>query len=144
MPISAPTRFPAYHKPESFSFVSISTSLFQKKGKSLSQDILLEAQQLLSPCLPHLPTRVHMQSLLRLNSWRPALCLFTLPWDISSTKPSPLSSPSFIFTSQIPWGHSVVLRAEHENILYTREFISPNALKVSSSSFTESEHHAFV
>ena len=45
-----------------------------QKLESLSQDILLEAQQLRAPCLPHLPTLVLMLSLLRLNSQWSALC----------------------------------------------------------------------
>ena len=43
----------------------------------------------------------------------------TPPQDISSTKLFPLTSPSFISTSRLPWGDSGVVRVEHENICCT-------------------------
>ena len=58
------------HKPVCYNFVLINISLIPKSGITFPS---------LALCLPHLPTVVHVYSLLRLNSQRMALCLTCAP-----------------------------------------------------------------
>ena len=43
----------------------------------------------------------------------------TPPQDVSSTKLSCLTPPSFMYTSQLPWHHWLVVRVECKNVCYT-------------------------
>ena len=91
--------------------------------QSLSRDILLEAQQLQAPYIPHLPILVLMLSLLRLNSQRPALCLghprTSLLQNCSHWPQSCSHMTFFMSASHLPWGHVRVVRVEHENVCCT-------------------------
>ena len=109
----------------------------------MSQDVLLETQQLLAPCPSHLPTRVHVLSLLRLNPRSSALCHSTPGHLFYKTVPTDLSILHVHESASLASLGSCEGRMK-KCVLHIWYFLLLNALQVSDSLFTGSGHHAFA
>ena len=95
--------------------------------ESVSHDILLEVKQLLALCLPHLPTLLHVHSLLRLNSQRTALYLRCAPG--THLCKSVLTNLSILHLHKsAAWAFWIVLRVECEYVCYTSGSSFPQML----------------
>ena len=106
------------HKPEGYIFALIDNSLSPKSAITFPGHFAGDttASGSLPPASAHSGPHA-LTSQIKL----PNACSvpITPPQDISSTKLFPLISPSFMSTSQLPWGDSGVVRVEHENVCCT-------------------------